>query len=578
MEKQWQVAPVAPDSFFITQSRYSCLIAQLLYNRKLFSTEEVEAFFHPENVSEYDPFLFKDMSSAIDLVIEHIKKGSRITICGDYDADGVTSSALLAEVLSTLQAQVDVWIPSRFGEGYGLNPNIVKELAETGVNLLITVDNGIRAKNEVTLARSLGLDVIVTDHHEGPSDVSDLPPCLVINPILDFENYPFKYLCGAGVAYTFARALISKSTLSPDDKEKLKNKLVDLAAIGTISDCVTLFGENRLIVRNGLEQINHRPRRGLKELITVANLNTSELTAWNISWQITPRLNAAGRIDHANTAYKLFTTTSEEEAQMLADDLNQKNSERQRLTEEIMLASIEIIEKEQSEQKLLVVISPDLRVEGTGETWPEGVIGLVAGRLAEKFAKPCFVICQSEGHIKGSGRSIEQYDLGASLEIGKEYLERFGGHKMACGFTVKSQEDLEPFISVMRATAQEQLSNLDLSPVLRIEAVLSINDINPTLVEQIELFAPFGQDNPEPRFISFASTVEDVMMMGQDKKHIKFRFNGIWAIAFGRANILGTIKPGEKVDIVYTVGFNIFNNHRNIQLKIVDMRLTKDHE
>ncbi len=571
MEKQWHIMPAAPDSFLQTHSHYSPVVAQLLYNRNLISSEAITAFLHSSSTTEFDPFLFKNMVAAIELVITHIKKGSRITICGDYDADGVTSSALLTEVLKTLRAQVDVWIPSRFGEGYGLNTKIVRELSDEGVKLLITVDNGIRAKAEIELARSLGIDVIVTDHHEGPSNTKELPDCLIINPILETETYPFKYLCGAGVAYAFARALIIKSTLAEIDKEKLKNQLVDLAAIGTISDCVTLLGENRLIVRKGLEQINHHPRRGLRELISVAGLPIGELTAWNISWQITPRLNAAGRIDHANTAYALFTTNSSETALQLAQELNQKNIERQKLTEDIMNEGIDLVQKEQMNEKLLVITSPDLR--GEKRSWPEGVIGLVAGRLVERFSKPCFVICQSEGTIKGSGRSIDQLDLGASLEIGKDYLDRFGGHKMACGFTVKTIEDLAPFIKKIRDYVEEKLTGVDIAPVLKIEAELSLQVVTPNFLIDLEKFTPYGQDNPEPKFVSFAVPVEEIMMMGQDKQHIKFRLEGMWALGFNKAELWKEIKIGDMIDIVYTASFNFFNNRREVQLRIIDLRL-----
>lgn len=578
MKKNWLVLPQAPQNFFESHKNFTPIVSQLLFNRGLLTNNEIEYFFNPETQAEsFNPFLFKDMEAAISLVIKHIKKGSNIVVCGDYDADGVTSSALLVETLQILKAQVEVWIPSRFGEGYGLNKNIVSELKEHNTTLIITVDNGVRAKEEIVLAQSLGMDVIVTDHHEGPADESELPPCLLINPILSRETYPFKYLCGAGVAYKFASSLISRSTLSDSEKIILKNRLVDLAAIGTISDCVSLLGENRLIVAQGLELINQKPRRGLKELLEVAMVNSDDINTWNISWQITPRLNAAGRIDHANTAYALFMSTSSEEARQLALELNEKNIERQKMTEEIMKSGIALVETEQVNEKLLVVVSPDLRegIESTKESWPEGIIGLVAGRIAERFSKPCFVICKSEGKIKGSGRSIESFDLGASLEIGKEHLERFGGHKMACGFTIKTEADLLPFISKIRKVAESELANKDLSPSVHIDVETPINAITMELLEDLKKFKPYGQDNPEPKFVSFNVLVEDSMIMGQDKKHIKFRFNNYWAVAFNKAEEWKNITVGQKVDLVYTISLNIFNNRRDLQLKIVDLRMSE---
>ncbi len=574
MKKNWQLLPFAPETFFQEHSQVSRVVAQLLFNRGLLTTEVIEHFLYPEiHVKNYDSFLFRNMADAIALTIEHIKRGDKIVICGDYDADGVSSSAILFQTLQILKAKVDVWIPSRFGEGYGLNKKIVQELGGQDVKLIITVDNGIRAKEEITLAKSLGIDVIVTDHHTGPADSNELPPCLIINPILEAETYPFKYLCGAGVAYKFATALINSSTLDEDKKVILVSSIVDLAAIGTISDCVSLLGENRLIAKEGLERINKSSRLGLIELLKVANVTLGEVSEWNISWQVTPRLNVAGRLGHATSAYQLLVSNSEKEAAMLALELNEKNIARQKITEEIMTAAADIITREQKDEKLLIVTSPDLRGEA-GE-WSEGVIGLVAGRLVEKFSRPCFVISLSEGHIKGSGRSIEQYDIGASLEAGKEYLERYGGHKMACGFTVKGKDELDSFIAVMRQVANEKLSSIDLSPIIRLDAELSLSDVTENLLEQFEKFIPYGQDNPEPKFVSRNVIIQDVMIMGVDKRHIKFRVGGLWAIAFGKAEEYKNYAVGQMIDMVYSVGFNFFNNRREVQLRIIDLEASE---
>lgn len=572
MKKNWQLLPKAPEDFFDTHKELSPVITQLLFNRNLTTDLEINHFFQPEfNLKNYDPWLFRNMEAAVVFTVNHIKQGSKIVICGDYDADGVSASALLSEALRTLKANVDVWIPSRFGEGYGLNNTIISELKEQDVKLIITVDNGIRAKQEIAYAQFLGIDVIVTDHHAGPINSVDLPDCLVINPILKEETYPFKYLCGAGVAYKFAQALIDRSTLEQSDKEKLLTSLVDLAAIGTISDCVSLLAENRIIVRQGLEAINRKPRLGVSELIRIANLTPGEITEWNISWQITPRLNASGRLGHATAAYQLLVTKSAEEATGLARDLQEKNTARQKITEEMVEEAVALINKEQSSEQILIVLSPDLR--GEKKSWSEGVIGLVAGRLVERFGRPCFVICLSEDTIKGSGRSIEQYNIGVSLEAGKNYLSRYGGHAMACGFTVKDEVSLKSFIKVMREEAREKLKGIDLSPILLIDAELLIDQLSDKLVEELGKFVPYGENNPEPRFVSFNVVIHDKMIIGSDKRHIKFRFGDIWAIAFGRAEEYKDYNIGDRVDIVYVATFNIFNNRRSIQLRIIDLRL-----
>lgn len=577
MSKTWKLLPRAPEEFFYIHTELSPVVTQLLFNRGLRTMSEIEHFFHPElHLKNYDPWLFQNMESAISLTINHIKQGNKIVVCGDYDADGVSASALLSETLRTLKACVEVWIPSRFGEGYGLNNTIISEFKEQDIKLVITVDNGIRAHQEIVYAQTLGIEVIVTDHHTGPPSTDDLPPCLIVNPILSEETYPFRYLCGAGVAYKFAQALIQKSTLSRNDKEKLLINLVDLAAIGTISDCVSLLGENRVIVRRGLEMINRKPRLGIAELMKVANLTPGEITGWNVGWQITPRLNASGRLSHATAAYQLLVTTSVEEAKKLAADLQEKNIARQKITEAMVETAVDLIIKEQGNEKLLIVLSPDLR--GEEQTWSEGVIGLVAGRLTERFGRPCFVICSSEGAIKGSGRSIEQYNIGASLEAGKTYLSRYGGHAMACGFTVKDQSCLELFIHAMREEAKHKLKGINLSPTLWIDSELTVDQLTDVFVETLEKFAPYGEDNPEPYFVSYNVIINDIMIMGTDKRHIKFLIGNVWAVAFGRAEEYQDYKIGDRIDLVYTVSFNIFNNRRSVQLRVVDLRSVQQYE
>jgi single-stranded-DNA-specific exonuclease len=563
MAKIWQVLPKMPADF-LNEYTIPPVIRQLLFNRNLITKPEVDNFLYGDlNLESFNPLLFKDMKAAIDLTIGHIKARHKIAVCGDYDADGVSSSAIMTEVLKKLGASVEVWIPSRFGQGYGLNKEIILELKNNNFSLIITVDNGIRSKAEVDYAKSIGLDVIVTDHHEGPLTDDDFPDCLVIDPILKKENYPFKYLCGAGVAYKFASALINASTLSNEDKEKLQEKFLDLAAVGTVADCVTMFSENRLLVKQGLKIINRRPRLGLRELMNVANISAGEINEWNLGWQIVPRLNVAGRLAHANTAYELLITEDQSEARKIASDLNIKNIERQKMTEKIVEEASAQIYKEQMDEEVLICLAPD-------SSWNEGVIGLAAGRLCERFAKPCLVITRSEGKVKGSGRSVEPFNIVAALEKGGQYLERYGGHKMACGFTLKDFASLASFIKTVRQAAKEALANIDLTPTLKIEAEIDLNEVNDEFIEAVNNFSPFGQDNPEPKFLSH-SRIEEIMVMGKEKTHIKFRLNNKWALAFSRAEALKDLAIGQEIDVVYTVCFNLFNGRREAQLKIIDL-------
>lgn len=570
MEKKWLVAPQISSEELAAYAPIKPLIAQLLANRGL-NPSEARSFLASDNeVSWHSPFAFRQMREAVDLIIEEIKEQKLIAIFGDYDADGVTSSAVLWETLTTLKAKAQVWIPNRLEEGYGLNKRLIKEIKAAGCSLIITVDNGIRSYAEIAYAREQGLMVIITDHHTQDESRADLPEGIIINPILEHETYPFKFLAGVGVAFKLASALIESSSLSLRVKERLTKRVLDLVAIGTIADCVSLLGENRFLVRQGLRELNHRERPGVNALIKIAQVN-NEINESNVSWQIAPRLNVAGRLGRANVAYEILVTTDAEEADKLALELNEKNIHRQEETQRLVEYAQKLVESELLLDKILVVSAPCLRGESE-ESWHEGIIGLVAGKICERYSRPTFVITKSEGKIKGSGRSVEGYNIVAILERLKEYLERFGGHKAACGFTVKDQANLEKFTEELRRIGREEITDDFLVPTLRIDAELDIAEVDKNLVEDIKRFAPFGQGNREPIFVSRAVPVRDITTMGLDSQHIKFKFHNFWAIAFGEAVKWQALKLGDKIDVVYTLEFNDFNGFRNVQMRIIDMR------
>ena len=571
MTKEWLVAaPIKPE--LIDQSLgLNPLLWQLLFNRGLTDVREIKAFFANDwTLSSHEPLSFQQMERAVAAVVAEIKAGRPIAICGDYDADGVTATAVLQEVLTTLKAEVKVWIPSRLQDGYGLNRKIIEEIKNAGCALLITVDNGIRSKEEVAHAKSLGLQVIVTDHHAAPDDSADWPDCLIINPMLPGETYPFKYLAGVGVAFKLANALVAASNLTPAVKEKIIKRVLDLVAVGTVADCVNVLGENRLLIKEGLRELNARRRLGLSELIKISQLS-GEINEWNISWQLAPRLNVAGRLDHANTAYELLITGNSEEAAALARRLNEKNIERQEETARVLAECRAELEAGEMSDKILLASEPVLRGLTGGKPWPEGVIGLVAGRLGERYGRPALVICASGNKIKGSGRSIEDYDIVALLGKVSQYLERFGGHKAACGFTVKAGQ-LAVFMSAVQKIAQAELAAADLKPKLKIDAELALDDINERLVEEINRCAPFGQGNNQPLFVSFNLIIRDKVTMGLENQHVKFRFGNFWAVAFGEAAKWQTLNLGERVDVVYQLEINRYNGQTNVQLRVVDIR------
>lgn len=601
--KQWQVLPEAPENIFAENPAVNPVVLQLLYNRGLKKSSQIKAFLDDElekdktlaiggnpEYSFYNPFLFRNMAPAVDLIISHIKAGNPIVVYGDYDADGVTSSVILLETLKILHAKAEVYLPDRVSEGYGLNKAAINAIVGQGFKLLITVDNGIRNKEEIAYAKSKGLEVIVTDHHVLPEEVKDLPDCLYIDPADQTEDYPWPYLAGVGVAFKLISALLHKSSLPDKQKQLILEKALDLVAVGTIADMVSLLGENRLLVKKGLKLLNTNKRAGLNQLIKVSKINCDKaLEAWNVGWQLGPRLNAASRLSHANTAFALLTTTDEAEAEELANELNQRNISRQKITEEIIAAVEEQINKENLPNLIIGIAGPD-------QVWNEGVIGLVAGKITEKYYRPTLIITRlveeaefdpnlkklipKKVSFKGSGRSVEDFNLIEAIEACSENLDKYGGHPMACGFSIKSPENLDKFIKQVRGLADKSLTGVSLVPKLKIEAVLDFSSLSLPLAEDVNRLAPYGQNNPQPRFVTHGLLVDDVMTMGFENQHIKIRFSqfdgisakSLWGICFGGATTYNQIQPGAKVDLVYYLEVNDFNGRREAQLKIIDIK------
>ncbi len=570
MNKEWLVAPAITEEELKDNPGYSRVILQLLKNRNIIKKEDIDYFLNYDYKKGInDPFLFNKMEDVVNLIIKHIKAENKILIFGDYDADGVTSSALLFDLLKILRAKAEVYLPHRVKEGYGLSKEAVNWAKENKINLIITVDGGIRSKEEVALAKKLGMDVIITDHHLPPESPEDLPDCFIINPQVENEVYPEKKLAGVGVAFKLAQAIISKSKLSNKDKDLLEKKLLDLVAIGTVADIVSLQKENRILVKKGLEILNQTNRVGLQELINLIGIkDNKKLDTFNIGFQIAPRLNAAGRVDHANTAFKLLVIKDKKEAHQIAENLNQNNTERQRITEEIF-NKVEAQIKDSKDNILIGVC--DVSSEEEEEVWSEGVIGLVSGKLTEKYHKPSLVITKSENGYKGSGRSIEGLNLVESLEECSNYLEKYGGHAMAAGFSF-SRENLNNFLEKIKNIANNKLTKKDLIPKINIDMEIKLEDINEKLIEELETLSPFGFDNPKPKFLSREVVIKDIMTMGIDGQHIKFRLNGFWALSFNGTENLKDFKIGDRIDIVYYVETNEFNGHEEIQLKIIDMK------
>ena len=588
--KIWQISPPVSLDFLAANPEMDALILQLLYNRGLKEATAIKAIF--EETDFLDPFLFKNMAAAVDLIISHIKAGHKIVVYGDYDADGVTSAVILLETLNILHGTAEVYLPDRVTEGYGLNQAAINQIAAQGFKLIVTVDNGIRNKAEVIYAQKLGLEIIITDHHILPEKAVDLPPCLYLNPSDTGDTYPWRYLAGVGVAFKLVSALLTKAKLADSQKKLISDKCLDLVAVGTVADMVNLLGENRQLVRRGLKILNQHKRLGLNELIRVAKINPGrELEAWNIGWQIGPRLNAASRLAHANSAFALLTTTDPIEAQDLAIELNERNLSRQKITAEITAQVEEQIDPNNLPLMIIGVAGPD-------QIWNEGVIGLVA-RLAEKYYRPTLVVTRlveeaefdpatkklipKKLSFKGSGRSVEGFNLIAAVEACAAPLDKYGGHPMACGFSLTAEDKLEEFKKQILSLAAQKLNPAELVPKLKVEAVLEFSQINLDLVDKINQLAPYGQNNPQPRFVSYHLRLDDIVTMGFDHQHIKLRLSALsaagkassfWALAFGGAQEYKEFKVGDSIDLVYYLEINEFNGKREVQLKIVDIKIS----
>lgn len=567
-KSEWQVLPEVSQELIDKNKDYDKVLVQLLKNRGFGEDDDFSEILDP-NFDDlvHDPFLFSQMEEIVEKIIENIKAKKKIIIYGDYDADGVTSSALLVEILGILKADVDVYIPDRVTEGYGLNIEALDILKEQGASLVITVDTGIRSKGSVDHAKELGLEVIITDHHVPPESKDDYPDCLILDPLLEGETYPFKKLAGVGVAYKLASAIISKAKIDDEMKKLLSIRLLDFVAIGTIADCVVLLGENRVLAKKGLEVLSDTKRIGIKELFRIAQIkNKDKIAAWNVGFQIAPRINAAGRMNHANSAFELLITKKDDDAVTLAYELNENNINRQNRTVQIV---DEVEEQVKGDENIIIGVSKE------GQNWNEGIVGLVAGRICERHYRPTLVITECEEGYKGSGRSIEGFDLIEAVEQCKEYLEKYGGHPMACGFSLQ-KENLDKFRSKLEELAAKKLKPENLVKKINVDAELELKQVDEELVTEIEKLEPYGEGNPQPKFLLRGLSVLDIVFMGVEGQHLKLKLkdNGktINAVGFNQSELWQDLNVGDKIDLVAYLGINSFNGNTEVQLRIVDLR------
>ncbi len=543
------------------------LPAQLLATRGV-ALKDSEDFLNPRFEGLLDPFGLKDMDKAVARIRKAWQDQEKITIYADYDADAVTAAAVLLRFFEAWNyPHVDYYIPDRFSEGYGMNVEAVKLLAERGTKLIITVDCGINAFDAVDLATYLGIDVIVTDHHQLTSGIPRA--VAVVNPHRRDDSYQCKDLTGVGVAFKLVQALVTPPPSPPYQGGEVKGGwekwLLDLVAIGTVADCQRLLGENRIFVKWGLVVLSKTRWVGLRKLMELAGVWQTPLDTYKIGFMIAPRINAAGRIEHANLALELLLTDDEAKSASLAQKLEELNRHRQDLTQQILSEAREQLVQAGNKKVLLAA----------GEGWPKGVVGLVAGKLTEEFYRPVLVLEKGAEEATGSARSIVSFNIVEAIAQSREILVRYGGHPMAAGFTLRS-EHIELFHKNLLDYAETILSEEALSPVLYYDAELTLAEVNEELLNLLEKFAPFGLGNPRPRVRINNLKPEYVSAIGADRKHLRMYVGKVGCIGFNLGFWAEKLQNGLEMDIICEPQFNHWNGSTKIQLKIIDLRFSQE--
>ncbi|MFA5993713.1 MAG: single-stranded-DNA-specific exonuclease RecJ [Parcubacteria group bacterium] len=570
MQKKWTVLEKVDVVKSGLEEKFHPVVLQILANRGLLEKEQIKKFFlFDYDMDVLDPFLFRDMEKAVARIMQAKEEKEKIAIFGDYDADGVTATAVVFEALTKLgYPQIIYYIPDRQTEGYGMNEAAIRYLASEGVKLIITVDCGVTNVVEVELVKTLGMDIIITDHHHAPSV---LPQAwAIINPQVADCGYPEKRLAGVGVAFKLMHGVYLRQ--APEKIEQLK-WLLDLVVIGTVADCVPLVGENRTLTRYGLVVLSKTRRTGLLEMFKVGRITIDENNipdTQKIAFQIAPRINAAGRMDHASSSLKLLIETDVVQARDLALEVESKNKSRQKVTTEVTREVRALAENSFKARKLIFASS---------EHWQVGILGLIAGRIADEFNKPTAVFQKQATEFVGSFRSIDQFNIVQALEKCADLLIRFGGHSQAAGAQVKA-ENMEPFYERLAGIIEADLAGKDLAPAIEIDCELAAAEVSWELLENISKLQPFGEGNTEPTFLLRNLVVENIKILGNGSKHLKLSlrerqgaqvFN---AIGFGLGENPLNIVEGDSIDIAFNLKEDEWNGHGAVQLFLVDIKIS----
>lgn len=537
-------------------ARLNKTLASLLLTRGIATAPQALRFLCPDRKWLHDPYQLPDMEVATERIRLAKERGEKVMIHGDYDVDGITATALLVLALRDYGLDVSWHLPHRLEDGYGLTSSGIETAKTLGCTLMITVDCGVSNPREVEYANSLGLDVIVTDHHLPPEE---LPPALaVVNPKRRDSRYPFAELAGVGLAWKLAMAL----NLQP----KVESALLQLVVLGTVADLVPLLDENRVLTSLGLAEINNSPLPGIASLATVAGCQLGKLDSGNVAYGLAPRLNAAGRMDSANTAVALLLEEDAGVAQSLAQGLDAENQRRRRVEDEIFQEALVQAHEQVGEGRRILVLH--------AREWHPGVVGIVASRIVEEYYRPTIILC-GQDELTGSARSIPGFDIHAALTVAKGLLENYGGHPGAAGLTLK-QENLEGFRTVLEDFAHRQGIDTMLQPVLDVDASLNPGAIDMELVVKIDLLQPFGQGNPEPTFALEGFHVGSLDLVGRDKSHLRLRLDSsggnFWAIGFGQAPLVHYIDKGKTIRVAGHLLLNHWNGHTSVQIQFRDVQ------
>ena len=559
MNKKWELNET--DEILVEkisdEFNISRLVANSIVKKGLKDTHEIEVFLNPRRSDFHNPFLMPDMEKAVDRILKAIKENEKVVIFGDYDVDGITSSTVLKRFLEDRGLKVDVYIPNRLNEGYGLNENAIRKIANTNHTLIITVDCGITGNKEIELAKTLGIETVVTDHHE-PSEI--LPEAVAVVDCKRKDNkYPFNGLAGVGVAFKLTQAISIKLGI----KEEEYLKYLDLVCVGTISDIVPLIDENRTISKLGLKLVKQTRNIGLKVLLE--SIGYQKIDSNTVSFGIAPRINACGRMGHEEEALNLFLTNDVEEAKKITENLNKYNIERQEIEKRIFKEAEEFMQNEE-EQKLPCIVLGK-------ENWHHGVIGIVSSKITDMYFKPSILLCFEGEKAKGSGRSREGFDLHDALEKCNTYIDQFGGHSMAIGVTINKENFAE-----FKQEIEEYASKIKIEefvPIIKIDEKILLQDINIRDIKDLELLEPFGEGNKMPLFQISNVKITSVRALSEGK-HLKISVKDenkqIDAIGFNIGNLSSEYSIGSKVDLLGSLEINNYRGMENIQINLKDIR------